>query len=117
MPKIINDFSEKRARLDMVGQLKKILDSYLRGSKVLTDKQKDDLLEEMGSNFYDDRFDVPKNFIKVATEWSVHSWQRQNFKLLELWVDIVKANAAVSNAPHKVADEVVKKYKENFDIK
>ncbi|PIZ52172.1 hypothetical protein COY27_01190 [Candidatus Woesearchaeota archaeon CG_4_10_14_0_2_um_filter_33_13] len=39
---------------------------------------------------------------------------RRHFKPLELWEKVVVENAKINNEPHKVADEVIKKYQENF---
>ena len=40
-------------------------------------------------------------------------WNSNEFKLAELWKDVVVKNSSINNSPEDVADKVVKSFREN----
>lgn len=99
---------------DFIGNIKKQIENFIKNSNVIDEEVKREFIKEIGSNWYDDRFDGTK-FIDDAVGYSIYKWQEQNFKLAELWKEIAINNAKVSNQPHKVADETVARFKDEFN--
>lgn len=100
---------------DIVGEIKRQFRLFIGQSQSLTQKQKMALLKELGSNYFDDRFDASK-FIEDAVGYSVSQWSENNFKLAELWQDVAKSNAAINNIPFDVATQTVEAFKQKFEI-
>lgn len=97
-----------------IGIIKKQIQNFISSSKVLDEETKKAFEEELGSNWYDDRFDGTK-FIDDAVRYSLFEWKQHNFELVELWKQIAINNAKVSNEPHKVADETIARFKSEFN--
>lgn len=99
---------------EIIGQIKKQIEAFIRSSLVLDPEVKKHFLEELAPYWNDERFDGTK-FLDDAVGLSIYRWQEQNFKLVELWKEIAVNNAKVNNEPHKVADETVARFKEAFN--
>ena len=104
----------KPSETAFIGLIKKQIENFIKDSEVIDEDVKREFIKEVGSNWYDNRFDGTK-FIDDAVGFSVHKWQEQNFKLTELWKEVAVNNAKVSNDPHIAADEVVDRFKERFN--
>lgn len=99
---------------EFIGEIKKQITNFIKISNVIDEEVKIALIEELGSNWYDDRFDGTK-FIDDAVGSSIYKWQEQNFKLSELWKEVAINNAKVNNEPHKVADETIARFRDEFN--
>lgn len=84
---------------DFVGVIKSMMSKFIENSQSLTDGKKSELLQELGTNFYDKRFDGSK-FIEDAVGYAVFKWEKNNLETMELWKNIAINNATVNNAPH-----------------
>lgn len=98
-----------------IGEIKKQIFSFISNSKILDDNMKKDFIKELGRNWIDERFDGDI-FMPNAVRLAMHDWQNINFELVDLWKKIVVENAKINNSPHEVADEVIKKFKQNFNL-
>jgi len=98
-----------------IGHIKNQMQSFIENSKTLDDNMRKDLIEELGSNWNDERFDG-EIFKSYSVKLSIDEWRYQNFELTKLWKKIVVENAKINNSPHEVADEVIKKFKQNFNL-
>jgi len=105
----------KPSATDFVGNIKKQIENFIKNSEVLDKETKDKLTQELGNNWYDARFDG-EIFIEDAIKWAQYKWQQQNFEQMQLWKQIVIANASVSNDPQDVADKVVDAYRKEWDV-
>jgi hypothetical protein len=104
----------KPKETEFIGIIKKQIQDFIDNSEVLDDETKKAFKKELGSNWYDNRFDATK-FIDDAVGCSVIKWQQHNFELSELWKQIAINNAKVSNEPYKVANETISKFKSEFN--
>lgn len=101
---------------DFVYEIKRQFKSFIDNSKVLDSETKHKLLDELELYWgNDNRFDG-NVFINSAIGYSLGVWQRQNFKISELWKQVAIENAKINNEPYKVAEETVKQFKSQFDI-
>lgn len=91
------------------GAVKRQMRDFILRCETLTHTQRGDLLGELGSNFFDDRFSA-KEFMEDAVSMVMWDWKNVNLDLMDLWKKIAVANASISNEPHKTADEVVKAF-------
>jgi len=98
-----------------IGEIKSQMKSFIYNSEILDENIKKDLIEEIGSNWIDKRFDG-EIFMPDAVKFAIYDWKSYNFELTELWKKVVVENARINNSPHEVADEVIKKFKENFNL-
>lgn len=101
---------------DIVGEIKRQFAKFINECESLKRDQKQELLKELGSNHFDDRFDASR-FIEDAVGYSVSQWREINHSLAQLWQDIAKNNAMVNNTPFDVANETLGVYKDQFEIK
>ena len=98
---------------DFIGIIKKQIEKFIKDSNVIDGNAKRELIEELGGNFYDDRFDATK-FITDAVGLAIYRWNEQNFKLVELWKEIAINNAKSNNKPYEVADSTIASFKDSF---
>jgi len=104
----------KPRETEFIGLIKKQIEKFITNSAVIDDKLKRDFIKELGFNWHDDRFDATE-FIDDAVGYSICIWKEQNLQLAELWKEIAINNAKVNNEPHKVADETVARFKDEFN--
>ena len=100
---------------ELTGEIKKVVREYLRNSKILSEEQKKQAVEELSENWFDERFESDK-FISEAIGYSVCKWKEQNFNLAELWKSIAIENSKINNAPHLVANDVLEEFKKQFNL-
>lgn len=97
----------------ITGEIKKQFTEFVKNSQTIDQNSKDALLKELGSNWFDQRFN-PRAFIRDAMEFSVMEWKRQQFETVELWKQIA-INASINNtAPHEIADKAVKEFEKQY---
>ena len=100
---------------EIKGAIKNVIRSYIIKSDAFTKEQKRIALEELGTNWVDDRFD-DKEFIKEAIYFSVETWKEQNFNLTEFWKNIAIENSKINNEPHLVANNALEEFKKQFNL-
>ncbi len=102
--------------VNFVYEIKRQFKSFIDNSKVLDSETKCKLLGELELYWgNDNRFDG-NVFIDSAISYSLEVWRHQNFKIAELWKQVA-INAANTNMfPHKVANETVDSFREQFDL-
>jgi hypothetical protein len=98
---------------DIIRGIKIKIREYISKSKIIDMETKSALLEDIGFNDYDGRFD-PEYFMQTALQYSVSVWQEQNFELLKLWKDVAVKNASISNSPYQAANQTVEEFKKQF---
>lgn len=96
------------------GVIKDMIRKFIEGTDVIPVEVKRELMEDLGSNFYDPRFDS-KVFFEEATLRSNLEWQMNNMELAELWKKVAIESAKISDNPGKVATETVERFKEQFN--
>lgn len=100
---------------EIKGELKNQVANFIQCSLDINQETKSKMIKDLGSNWNDERFDVEK-LTHYATRFSISAWKEQNFKIVQLWKDIVIKNASNSNTPHLVANEVISEMKSKFNI-
>lgn len=99
---------------EFIGAIKEQMRAFIKNSEVLDDDTRRKLIQELGSNYHDLRFQSMPEFVEQATRSSLLNWQIKNSNNLELWKQIALANASVSNEPYKVATETIDAMKKQF---
>ncbi len=102
----------------------KLRDEFIRlinYSTKLSRKEKDDLVKEVAGELswdenYNSNFNA-KEFIEDCAEYSVVAWKNENQNLVDLWSKVVVESSKHSSQPDLIADEVIKRFKDNFYIK
>lgn len=92
-------------------EIKHFLLKFLKTKEYITKEQMGKLERELSIDNPDYRLN---NLQADLKDYLLGEFTRRHFKPLELWEKVVVENAKINNEPHKVADEVVKKYEENF---
>ena len=73
------------------------------------------LINELGSNWYDDRFNT-ETFIKPAIEFSLMEWNKYNLGLTELWKQVAIESAKHSETPFNIANNTIDAFKKQFKL-
>lgn len=95
----------------ITGEIKRVMFDYIDSTKHLSDEQKQLIKKELGYNWFDSRLRLAKKVIE-AIEYFCVRYVEEELKPLELWRDVAKANAAISDKPHFIADGAMCRYKE-----
>lgn len=106
----------KPSETDFTGAIKMQMEKFIRNCETLDSETKQKLLTELGTNFFDNRFDG-SIFIEEATKWAYAQWRDQSIAFMKLWEAVVVENAKVNNKPHLVANEAITEYKKQFNLK
>jgi len=105
----------KPRETEITGNVKKQVKHFIENSIVLDENTKKALLEELGENWFDERFSA-KAFIEDISSYAVSQWNKNNFKLVELWQQVAINNAKTHNKPFKVANETIASFKSKFNL-
>jgi len=103
----------KPKETDLVGVIKGYLMALIKNNTQFDESTKAKLIESLGTNHYDTRFDVSR-FIEEANRYAVYEWKKQNMELAELWKKTAVESAKISETPHTVANAVVEEFKKQF---
>ena len=98
---------------EIVGATKKVLLAFIKESKALAPKTKEEFIKEIGSNFYDDRFNVTE-LIGFAQRIAIVEWLKQNLNSSDLWKDIAINASNHTAIPYSVANKTVKEFKKQM---
>jgi len=100
---------------EFVGAIKNEMKRFIEKTDKISDEQKDELLKELGVNWFDERFNG-KQFFEDVIRYSVYVWSQHNFNLSELWKQIAIANASVSEIPYETANKTIEEFKKEFNV-
>lgn len=95
----------------ITGEIKRVIFDYIDSTKHLSEEQKKLFMEELGYNWFDNRLRLTQKVIE-AIEYFCVRYVEEELTPLELWSDVAKANAVISNNPQCTADYALNRYKE-----
>lgn len=107
-------------KLDIKRNIQEQIEFLIKYSKIIPPELKSGVISELGGkwkdNYYSEMDIINKKMIDRAIGYCSELWVVQNFQIAELWKQTVIQNASINNEPHKVADEVVRQFKESFNL-
>jgi len=103
----------KPDKTDIVGKIKQQVEKFILSSNVINSETKQALIEELGTNHHDNRFDAGK-FIPDAIGYSVEVWREQKFNIAQLWKDVAVNAASGNRYPHAIANDVIEEFEKKF---
>jgi hypothetical protein len=98
-----------------IGDIKNQFKKFILDSQSISHETKDALLEELGTNFYDDRF-TAEQFFQYGIQSAVNTWKCVSLEEMDLWKKTVLNAANHSSEPEVIANNVIKELKKQFTL-
>ena len=98
---------------ELVGEAKHELKRFVGKCKSLNEEQKQALIDEIGNNYFDDRFDF--KFAKSSIiQMQINEFNEMKFELAEFWKNVVLASASKQENPVETANKACEEFKQKF---